>query len=117
MRMLGAELGDVPLRVADGLGLPADAKEAYAFAVLGFLTVHGLPGTDALSTGARRPSVLGSITPGHRGLPRLGRTARARGRVDAGAVARHAFAGAAGHRVSPGAVAHPVSHRGRSVVQ
>ncbi|MDX2603863.1 anhydro-N-acetylmuramic acid kinase [Streptomyces caniscabiei] len=70
MRMLAAELADVPLRVSDEWGLPADAKEAYAFAVLGFLTVHGLPGTDPLSTGARHPSVLGSVTPGRRGLPR-----------------------------------------------
>ena len=73
MRMLDAELADVPLRVSDQWGLPADAKEAYAFAVLGFLTVHGLPGTAPSSTGARRPSVLGSVTPGHRGLPRPGR--------------------------------------------
>ncbi|WP_405895750.1 anhydro-N-acetylmuramic acid kinase [Streptomyces sp. NBC_00104] len=74
MRMLGAELAGVPLRVSDELGLPADAKEAYAFAVLGFLTVHGLPGTDPSSTGARHPSVLGSVTPGRRGLPSPGRS-------------------------------------------
>jgi anhydro-N-acetylmuramic acid kinase len=41
MRMLAAELAGVPLRVSDELGLPAAAKEAYAFAVLGFLTVRG----------------------------------------------------------------------------
>ncbi|MFJ7042997.1 anhydro-N-acetylmuramic acid kinase [Streptomyces sp. NPDC101112] len=69
MRMLGAELAGVPLRVSDELGVPAAAKEAYAFAVLGFLTVRGLPGTVASSTGARRPSVLGSVTPGRAGFP------------------------------------------------
>lgn len=48
----------------DAYGMPSDAKEAYAFALLGFLTVHGLPGTIATATGATAPSMLGSITPG-----------------------------------------------------
>ncbi|MEU6121198.1 anhydro-N-acetylmuramic acid kinase [Streptomyces sp. NPDC047123] len=67
MAALRAELGGVPVRTSDELGLPSAAKEAYAFAVLGFLTLHGLPGTVPTSTGARHPSVLGSITPGRRG--------------------------------------------------
>ncbi|MFE1798902.1 anhydro-N-acetylmuramic acid kinase [Streptomyces sp. NPDC059517] len=71
MAMLGEELAGVPLRLSDGLGLPAAAKEAYAFAVLGFLTAHGLPGTDPRSTGARHAGVLGSLTPGRNGFPRL----------------------------------------------
>ncbi|MET8686931.1 anhydro-N-acetylmuramic acid kinase [Streptomyces sp. NPDC004732] len=69
-----AELADgVPLRTSGELGLPSAAKEAYAFAVLGFLTLHGLPGTVPASTGARHASVLGSITPGRRGTqwPRM----------------------------------------------
>ncbi|MDX3229295.1 anhydro-N-acetylmuramic acid kinase [Streptomyces sp. ME19-01-6] len=61
-------LGAVPLRTSDELGLPSAAKEAYAFAVLGFLTAHGLAGTVPACTGARHPSVLGSITPGRHGL-------------------------------------------------
>ena len=64
MTMIGEELPSVPLRTSDQLGLPSDAKEALAFAVLGFLTVHGLPGTLPSGTGARRAAVLGSITPG-----------------------------------------------------
>lgn len=64
MRLLADELGDVPVRTTDDLGLPAAAKEAYAFAVLGFLTVHGLAGTVPSCTGARNASVLGSVTPG-----------------------------------------------------
>ncbi|MFG2119967.1 anhydro-N-acetylmuramic acid kinase [Streptomyces sp. NPDC048710] len=65
------------VRTSDQLGLSAAAKEAYAFAVLGFLTAHALPGTDPRSTGARHPSVLGSLTPGREGLrlppaPRVG---------------------------------------------
>jgi anhydro-N-acetylmuramic acid kinase len=45
-------------------GLPAQAKEAYLFALLGFLSFHGLPGTIASATGAAAPAILGSITPG-----------------------------------------------------
>ncbi|WP_318199717.1 anhydro-N-acetylmuramic acid kinase [Streptomyces sp. SCL15-4] len=64
MRLLAEELPGVPLRPSDDLGLPSAAKEALAFAVLGFLTVHGLPGALPSGTGARRATVLGSITPG-----------------------------------------------------
>ncbi|WP_320779637.1 anhydro-N-acetylmuramic acid kinase [Streptomyces sp. CRN 30] len=77
MRMLGEELPGVPVRISDALGLPATAKEAYAFAVLGFLTVHGLPGTEPVSTGARHASPLGSVTPGRDGLPAVARAERA----------------------------------------
>jgi anhydro-N-acetylmuramic acid kinase len=68
MSMLAAELGDVGLQTTSGLGLPSGAKEAYAFATLGFLAVHGLPGTVASCTGARHASVLGHITPGRQPL-------------------------------------------------
>jgi len=68
--MIAEELPAVRLLLSDGLGLPAAAKEALAFAVLGFLTVHGLPAALPSCTGARRPSLLGSITPG-RGPLRL----------------------------------------------
>ena len=52
------------VRTIDELGVGADEKEAYAFALLGFLTMHGLAGTVPSCTGAAGPSVLGSITPG-----------------------------------------------------
>ncbi|MFJ9707767.1 anhydro-N-acetylmuramic acid kinase [Streptomyces sp. NPDC101234] len=68
MTVLRTELPGIPVRVSDDLGLPAAAKEAYAFAVLGFLTAHGLAGTVPAATGARHPSVLGSLTPGRAGL-------------------------------------------------
>ncbi|MCS0599887.1 anhydro-N-acetylmuramic acid kinase [Streptomyces sp. LP11] len=61
-------LAGVPVRASDEWGLPGAAKEAYAFAVLGFLTAHGLPGTDPRATGARRAAVLGSLTPGRHGF-------------------------------------------------
>lgn len=68
MGMLREELGSGVLRTSEELGLPAAAKEAYAFAVLGYLTLHGLPGNAPPCTGAAGPRVLGSITPGARPL-------------------------------------------------
>lgn len=51
------------LRSTDELGVPAQAKEAYAFALLGWLSWHGLPGAIPSVTGASRAAVLGSWTP------------------------------------------------------
>jgi anhydro-N-acetylmuramic acid kinase len=52
------------LATTDALGLPVESKEAYAFAVLGWLTWHGLPGTIPTCTGAAGPRILGTVTPG-----------------------------------------------------
>lgn len=57
------DLLPVPLLTTDELGLASDAKEAYLFALLGFLSAHGLPGTISGATGAHAPVVLGSLTP------------------------------------------------------
>ncbi len=46
------------------LGLAAEAKEAAAFALLGWLTWHGLPGNLPSATGATRAVVLGKVTHG-----------------------------------------------------
>src|SRR6516165_10560549 len=46
------------------LGMSAQGKEAYTMAVVGFLTVHGLPATIPSATGAAGTSILGSLTPG-----------------------------------------------------
>jgi anhydro-N-acetylmuramic acid kinase len=63
MGRLGALLPGVELTTIEELGLPADAKEAYAFAVLGFLSTNRLPGAVATCTGASEARVLGSFTP------------------------------------------------------
>ncbi|WP_433124972.1 anhydro-N-acetylmuramic acid kinase [Micromonospora sp. CA-240977] len=68
MRMIADELPGVLLSSSDEWGVASDAKEALAFALLGYLTVHGLPGTLPSGTGARHASVLGSITPGRQPL-------------------------------------------------
>jgi anhydro-N-acetylmuramic acid kinase len=57
-------LSGARLRSIAELGVDPDAKEAYAFALLGWLSWHGLPGALPTVTGATRPAVLGSITPG-----------------------------------------------------
>jgi anhydro-N-acetylmuramic acid kinase len=46
------------------LGVPAQAKEAVAFAMLGFLTWNGLPGSVTAATGAAHQAILGTIQPG-----------------------------------------------------
>jgi anhydro-N-acetylmuramic acid kinase len=64
MGELRARLPGVPMRPTDELGVPEAAKEALIFAIIGFLTLCGLPGTVPSCTGAGRASVLGSVTPG-----------------------------------------------------
>jgi anhydro-N-acetylmuramic acid kinase len=58
-----ARHGDHPLRRFDDLFFPGDAKEAVAFALLGYLTLHGQPGNLPAATGAGGPRVLGAVTP------------------------------------------------------
>jgi anhydro-N-acetylmuramic acid kinase len=62
-RRLEALPGRNPLRRFDDLFFPGDAKEAVAFALLGYLTLHGQPGNVPAATGAAGPRVLGMITP------------------------------------------------------
>ncbi|HEX9164912.1 MAG TPA: anhydro-N-acetylmuramic acid kinase [Gemmatimonadales bacterium] len=51
------------LRRFDDLFFSGDAKEAVAFALLGYLTIHGQPGNLPGVTGAAGRRVLGTITP------------------------------------------------------
>lgn len=55
-----------PMRLIDAgkLGMPSDAKEAYLFALLGYLCWQGLPGTVSGATGAGGPRILGRLSPG-----------------------------------------------------
>jgi len=63
-RMLAAELAPLPVGTTTERGIPSDAKEAIAFAVLAYETAHGRPGTLPATTGASRPAILGAIAPG-----------------------------------------------------
>ncbi len=55
--------GGYRLRRFGDLFFPGDAKEAVAFALLGYLTLHGQPGNVPAATGASGARVLGTITP------------------------------------------------------
>ena len=64
VRMLSKELAPlrVQLRFTNDHGLPSEAKEAVAFAVLAFETWHRRPSNVPSATGANRGAVLGRIT-------------------------------------------------------
>jgi anhydro-N-acetylmuramic acid kinase len=47
---------------SSALGVPTDAKEAFAFALLAYETFHHRPGNIPSATGARRPAILGKIS-------------------------------------------------------
>jgi len=64
MQMLRHALPRARILCSDELGLPADAKEAVAFAVLAYLTLQGRPGNVTGATGASERVVLGKIVPG-----------------------------------------------------
>jgi anhydro-N-acetylmuramic acid kinase len=64
MRMLAARLEPLGcvLRDSDAFGLPAEAKEAAAFALLAWCTWHRLPGNIPSATGAKCAAILGQVT-------------------------------------------------------
>ena len=63
MRRLNEELNDIVYR-CDEVGLNSDAKEAFAFAILGFLSLTNKYGNVKKATGAKENVVLGEITLG-----------------------------------------------------
>lgn len=50
------------LATSDGFNMPAEAKEAMAFALLAWMTWHHLPANVPAATGAKRPAILGQVT-------------------------------------------------------
>jgi anhydro-N-acetylmuramic acid kinase len=68
MAGLRRRLSNVAISLIDDFGVPEDAKEACLFAIIGFLSVHGLASTIPSATGARHESVLGAIIPGRQAV-------------------------------------------------
>jgi anhydro-N-acetylmuramic acid kinase len=63
LRMIGERLpGDVEVTTAAALGVPDQAREAMAFALLAHESLMGRPGNLPAVTGARAPVVLGTVT-------------------------------------------------------
>jgi anhydro-N-acetylmuramic acid kinase len=61
VRLLTERLAPVRLKRHAVFGLPDDAKEAVAFALLAYETLHGRPSNIPSATGARGPAILGKI--------------------------------------------------------
>ena len=64
MRMLESETAKLGLRLGytDDFGIPSQAKEALAFAVLAYQTWRRQPGNIPSATGASHPAILGKIS-------------------------------------------------------
>ena len=65
VRMLGERL-ERPILFHEDFGIPSEAKEACAFAILGNHTIEGRSGNVPSATGASRTVVLGTICPGRK---------------------------------------------------
>ena len=64
MATLRDQLGPlgIALKHSDEFGVPSEAKEAMAFAVLAYETWQGRPSNVPSATGAKRPAILGKIS-------------------------------------------------------
>ena len=64
MGMIREELVPLKIRVrsSDDFGLPSEAKEAVAFALLAYQTWRRLPSNVPSATGAKRPAILGKVS-------------------------------------------------------
>lgn len=61
MRWLAEELPEQNVTASDEMGLPGDAKEAIAFALLANDFIHGVPNNLPRVTGAVRPTIMGKL--------------------------------------------------------
>ena len=87
---LAQELAGVPVSTHEAHGIPSEAKEAMAFALLAYLTLTGRPGNVPKATGAKKPVVLGAVAPGVRAVPGRRASRLARRAVGSGTVPEEA---------------------------
>jgi anhydro-N-acetylmuramic acid kinase len=62
MERIAALVAPVPVRRSDELGVPSDAREAMAFAVLADMTLRGSAAHLPPVTGAAGPKLLGKLS-------------------------------------------------------
>jgi anhydro-N-acetylmuramic acid kinase len=62
--MLRQRLAPIPVTTHEDVGISSNAKEAMAFAILAYETIHNRPGNLPFCTGAQAAVVLGKIVPG-----------------------------------------------------
>src|SRR2546421_6704838 len=62
LAQLSAALPGIEVVPSSRLGVPEDAKEAFAFALLAYETFHQRPANLPCATGARGPAILGKIS-------------------------------------------------------
>jgi anhydro-N-acetylmuramic acid kinase len=62
LAQLSAALPGIEVLPSSRLGVPEDAKEAFAFALLAYETLHRRAANVPSATGARRPAILGKIS-------------------------------------------------------
>jgi anhydro-N-acetylmuramic acid kinase len=62
LAQIGAALPSIDIVPSSQLGVPEDAKEAYAFALLAYETFHQRPSNIPSATGAHSPAILGKIS-------------------------------------------------------
>lgn len=62
LAQLSAALPDIEIVPSSQLGVPEDAKEAYAFALLAYETWHQRASNIPSATGARKAAILGKIS-------------------------------------------------------
>jgi anhydro-N-acetylmuramic acid kinase len=62
LAQLEAALPEIDVLPSSRLGIPEDAKEAFAFALLAYETFHHRPSNLPRATGASRPAILGKIS-------------------------------------------------------
>ncbi len=64
MQRLSKRLAPMPVADSGAYGLPVEAKEAVAFALLADAFLHGVPAGLPAVTGAKRACLLGALVPG-----------------------------------------------------
>jgi anhydro-N-acetylmuramic acid kinase len=62
VKMISEQLPNLQVKTSDAYGIPAEAKEAVAFALLAYQTWHKSPSSIPSATGADYPAVLGKIS-------------------------------------------------------